>query len=67
MAIQPPKPGRLSRQQSSRKQTERRLCDRDRLLAALESAPRLSKEEAERIDRIIREAREASLADDLPA
>lgn len=40
---------------------------RDRLLAALASAPRLSDEDAERINKAIQEAREASIADSIEA
>jgi hypothetical protein len=45
---------------------EKPLSARDRLLTALQSAPRLSREDAEAINAIVREAREASLADELP-
>ena len=40
---------------------------RDRLLAALESTPRLSQKDADSINRVVQEARELSLADQLPA
>lgn len=43
---------------------DRKLLNaRDRLLAALQAAPRLSRQEAERLNAVVQESREASRAD----
>jgi hypothetical protein len=52
---------------SRQKQTGTFLCARDRLLAALEASPRLSRKDAEMINRVVQEAREESMADELSA
>ncbi len=44
-----------------------RVCARDRLLALRTTAPRLSDEDAEFMLRVVREAREASIGDQVPA
>ena len=52
---------------SHRKRAEKPLCARDRLLKVLQSSPRLRREDAEMINRVVQEAREASIADELSA
>lgn len=64
MAIRVPKP-EPSSIQPTHQPTETKPCTRDRLLAAIAHAPRLRSEDAARIDQAVREAREASLADEL--
>jgi hypothetical protein len=49
------------------KQPSEKVSDRDRLLAALQTAPRLTKDDAEYLNRTVQEAREASIADNVPA
>jgi hypothetical protein len=44
-----------------------RVCDRDRMLAVMDGAPHLSNEESAFVDRIVREAREASISDAVSA
>jgi len=44
---------------------ERSVCARDRLLSALKTAPRLKKEDADRIVYIVQESREASIGKEI--
>lgn len=67
MTIRNPKPEPTVRDLPRETSQETTLSARDRLLAALETAPRLSKEEAERINRVVQAARDASIADPLSA
>ena len=64
MILQNPTPNSI-REPSSEAHEEKPLSARDRLLAVLQSAPLISCEEAEIINAVVREAREASLADEL--
>ena len=64
MVLQSPTPKSLQ-ETSSETHEKKPLSARDRLLMALHSAPHLSQEDAEAINAIVREAREASLADEL--
>ncbi len=43
----------------------RTISSRDQLLIALKSAPRLSQEDAQLINQVVQEAREASIGDQL--
>jgi hypothetical protein len=58
---------RIPRRPSRQQQAEGTLCARDRLLAVLETSPRLSQQDADLINRVVQEAREASIADELSA
>jgi hypothetical protein len=65
MAIRAPKLEGVAHDKPRQKQAS--FCARDRLLTALKSSPRLSRKDTDMINRVVREAREASVADELLA
>jgi len=56
-------PKKLQASRPKRQLKQEHLSSRDRLLAAIESAPIITEHEAKLINEAVREAREASLAD----
>src|SRR5437660_153471 len=62
----PPNPSR-GRSEPDELARKHKLPTRDRLLGALQSGPRLSDEDAREINKLIQEAREASIGDALSA
>ena len=64
MATRTPRLKRILPHPPEGPQPETVPCARDRLLTALESSPRLRPQDADLMDRAVKEARESSIADE---